>query len=73
MRVKTIEHIAEKLGVEIRTAFYWLRIRSFGALSIFQCAFQCQKIVEFLDQLGSHYLLMEARDSVSMFSSSSEK
>jgi hypothetical protein len=35
MRVKTLKHILEKLGVEVGTAFDWLRIRSFGALSIF--------------------------------------
>jgi hypothetical protein len=35
MRVKTLKHILEKLDMEVGTAFDWLRIRSFGALSIF--------------------------------------
>jgi hypothetical protein len=35
MRAKTLKHILEKLGVEIGTAFNWLRIRYFGAISIF--------------------------------------
>ena len=34
MRVKTIKHILEKLCVEVGTTFDWLRIRSFGVLSI---------------------------------------
>lgn len=35
MTVKTLTHILEKLDVEIGNAFDWLRIRSYGTLSIF--------------------------------------